>query len=261
MQSESSGTVFHCKTSVDTSRSQRVPAMVALGLILGGVGWHSMDGTLTLMHMSAWLVPGVVLIVALVWFFERNPVLSIGIDDSGLTITRAGGTKRFLWAEVEAARFQDYPVAHSGGRTITVLLIRTGGKTLELTPDFPDDAARQLFEEAILCELESRDIPETSSALPSFEHVLSLCGAWTFIVSIVGLLGANLAGYHTLGTIFGLAFLFTGSVIAWMTRRQRLSKLIIAATALVILGGSVILWVCRVNVRQVLQKWEHMEKR
>ena len=76
----------------------------------------------------------------------------------------------------------------------------------------------------------------------------------------MGLLSLSTAAYaNLLGPM--LEFLFTGSVIAWMTRRQRLSKLIIAATALVILGGSVILWVCRVNVRQVLQKWEQMEKR
>jgi len=46
-----------------------------------------------------------------------------------------------------------------------------------------------------------------------------------------------------------------------MTRQERLSQLVLAATVVLIVGGSAILWMCHVNVRQVLQKWEQMEKR
>jgi hypothetical protein len=260
MQTES-GNVFHCKTPGDASPAQRTFAVIALGVILGGVGWYGIDGTLSPTHIACWVVPSVIAVVVLVWIFERNPLLTIGIDDTGLTITRVSGTRIFTWSEIEAARFQDYPIADSGGQSITCFLIRAGGKNIELTPEFSDDATREAFEEAILGELEYRDIPETSPGLPSFERRLSLAGAWTFVASILGLLIAHAMGYHTFGTIFGLAFLFTGSVIAWMTRGQRLSQLILAATLLLIVGGSAILWVCDINVRQVLQKWEQLEKR
>lgn len=236
-------------------------AIVLIGLVVGGVGWYEVDRTLAFGHILAWLVGIVIVFAGLAWLILRNPILSIGIDDIGLTIERAGGTRKFAWADIQAARFQDYPVLYSGGQTLTCFLLRAGGKSFELTPEFRDDATRVAFQESILRELESRDIPETSKGLPSFERLLSLTGAWIFVASIVAMLAAHALQYHTLGTIFGSALLLTGSVMAWMTRRERPSRLVLAATLVLIVAGSAILWACHVNVRDVLQKWEEIEKR
>jgi hypothetical protein len=97
--------------------------------------------------------------------------------------------------------------------------------------------------------------------MPSFEHVLAVAGAWLFIASIAGLLVSHALGYRTLGTVFGLAPLFTGSVIAWMTRRERASRAVLLATVALVVGGSAILWTCHVNLRETLNRWEWFERK
>lgn len=234
--------------------------MALVGALIGGVVWFEVDRTLALAHIAGWLSGGIAVFVPFAFFIDRNPVRSFTVESTGFTIVRANGSRRFAWTDIEVARFQDYPIAHSGGQTIRCLLLRAAGETFELTPEFSDDATRDAFAEALLCQLESHDIPETSRALPSFERMLSLAGAWLFVASIVGILAAHAAGFHTLGTVFGLALLLTGSVIAGMTRHQRISRAVLAATLVLIVVGSGILWACHVNVREVLQKWESIEK-
>jgi hypothetical protein len=252
--------VFHCRRAEWSSPAQRAGGIVLLGALLGGVAWAGFDFTISALHIAGWLAGGIAVVAPVVWFGTRNPVLSIGIDDAGLTIERTAGTRTIPWGDVEAARFQDYAMPNTGGQVIRCLLVRAGGKTLELTPEFADAETGDAFEEALFRELEYRDIPETSPALPSFARVLSLAGAWTFAAAIGGLLAAHAAGYHTIGTIVGVSFLLTGSVIAWMTRRQRISRIVLAATAVLIVGGGTILWACRVNVREALNRWEWTER-
>ena len=50
------------------------------------------------------------------------------------------------------------------------------------------------------------------------------------------------------------------SIIAWMTRGERISRFVLAATLLLIVGGTAILWACHVNVRETLQRWERAER-
>ena len=251
-------THFPCESSDATPPVQRVAATVALGAILGGVGWIGMDATISVGHIAAWLGASIAVVSVIVWFGSRNPILSIGIDADGLTVVWQSGPRTFAWADIEAARVQDYPAGQMGN--VRYLLLRAGGKTFELSPTFADEETEAAFEESLLRELDERDIPETSGGLPSFERTLSIGGAGVFVASIVGLLATHAMGYHTLGTIFGGAFLLTGSVVAWMTRRQRISRLILAATLLLILGGGAILWACHVNVREELQKWDRIER-
>jgi hypothetical protein len=252
---------FHCRYPDGGSPAKQAVSFILFGAILGAFAWFGMGRTLSVSHVAAWLAGGIGVFATLGWLVTRNPLLSITIDDLGLTLVRAGGTRKLAWTEIEAARFQEYSVPNTAGQTITCLLLRAAGENFELTPEFADDdATRQAFEEALLRELDSRDIPETSQGLPSFERTLSTIGAWLFAASIAGLLAAHAAGFHTLGTVFGLASLFTASVVGWMTRRQRTSRFVLAATAILILGGSAILWACRVNVREVLNRWEWVER-
>jgi hypothetical protein len=251
-------TLFHCAPAEATSPGGRVLATVALGVILGGVAWIGMDATVSIGHIAGWLILSVVVVSLIVWFGTRDPILAMGVDAEGLTVVRRSGRRRFAWCDVEAARIQDYPAGQAGN--VRCLLLRAGGKTYELDPTFADEQTEAAFEDALRRELDERDIPETSDGLPSFERVLSLGGAGVFVAGIVGLIVAHAMGYHTLGTIVGGAFLLTGSVIAWMTRGQRTSRIILAATVLLILGGAAILWACHVNVREELQKWDRVER-
>jgi hypothetical protein len=252
-------THFPCESSDATPPAQRVAATIALGAILGGVGWIGMDATVSVGHIAGWVGASIAVVSLIVWFATRDPILAMGIDAGGLTVVWQSGPRLFAWADIEAARVQDYPAGQMGN--VRYLLLRAGGKTFELAPTFADEPTEAAFEDALLRELDERDIPETSEGLPSFERILSLGGAGVFVASIVGLLAAHAMGYHTLGTIFGGAFLLAGCVVAWMTRRQRISRVILAATVLLILGGTAILWACHVNVREELQKWDLTERR
>jgi hypothetical protein len=252
-------TLFQCVAPGANSPAQKVAATIALGAILGGVGWVGMDATVSVGHIAGWLIPAIAVVSLIVWFGTRDPILAMGVDGEGLTVVRQSGRRTIAWADVEAARIQDYSAGQAGN--VRYLLLRAGGKTYELEPTFADEPTEAAFEDALRRELDERDIPETSDGLPSFERVLSLGGAGVFVAAIVGLLAAHAMGYHTLGTIFGGAFLLTGSVVAWMTRGQRISRVILAATLLLILGGGAILWACHVNVREELQKWDAAERR
>jgi hypothetical protein len=256
---ESSDLFFHCQPRDESaSPLQRTLIMLAVGAILGAVGWYEADHTFTWQHISAWLIVGIALFSGLAIWAMRNPVLSIGIGEDGLTIIRLRGPLIFAWSEIEAARLQDYPIVKMH-TTITCLLIRAHGENFELVPDF-DPMTQQEFAEAIGEELSARNIPAISEGLRSFDYMLSQSGAWVFVVSIIGILIAHAMGYRTLGTVFGLGLLFTGSVLALMTHHQRTSKVILAATLALILGATAILWTCHVNVREVLNKWEWTER-
>ncbi len=250
--------VFHCKSPGDASLVKKALGLLLIGALIGGLGWFEADRTLSAVHIIGWLAVNAIIFASLAGLEIRKPILSIGVDDAGLTITRDGATRLFGWTEIEAARFQAYPMI-AGERPVAFLL-RASGRNFELTPEFADDATRDSFEETILGELAAHEIPEISPGLPGFQRTLSVAGAWVFVGSIFAMLAAHALGFHTMGTIFGLAFMLTGSVVAWMTRGERLSRLIVAATLLLVVFGSGILWSCHVNVRQVLQAWERMEK-
>ena len=252
--------LFLCKPA-EASPAQQALIFILIGALVGAVGWFEVDRTITFAHLAAWVGGTAVLFGPFAWILTRNPVISITVDDRTLTVERARRPLKFAWSEIEAARFQDYPLSHSvGGGTMRCFLVRARGENFELTPGFADPETEAAFEDAILRELEFHDVPETAKSLPSFEHVLAVMGAWLFAVSIAGILAAHALGYRTLGTIFGLGALVTGSVIAGMTRRERVSRVVLIATIALILGGSAILWACHVNLRETLNRWEWVER-
>jgi hypothetical protein len=252
-------TIFRCTPASSPSAGKRTLFLVLVGVIVGAGGWFKCDGSLDWRHLVAWIGGGVAVFLPVGFFLIRNPTLSIEVGRDCLTVTFARGVQKLPWSEIEAARFQEYPIVgmHT---TITALLIHARGKTWELTPDF-DEATDEVFTAAINHQLYQRGIPATSTNLTSFEHTLSHVGAWVFVLSLFAMLAAHFLGYRFLGTVFGLAFVFTGSVVALMTCRQRLSKLVLVATAVMILGGSAILWACHVNIREALNRWEWQDGR
>src|SRR5580765_825715 len=92
---QASATVFECKPPTETSAIWRFAMMALVGAIMGGVGWFEIDSTLSLVHVAGWLAGGVAIFTPLAWFIERNPVRSFTIDDTGMTIIRANGTRQF----------------------------------------------------------------------------------------------------------------------------------------------------------------------
>src|SRR5689334_21800656 len=126
-------TLFQCKPD-ESSQARQAMALVLIGVILGLFGWFGSDRTLAFGHIAGWLAGSTAFFVTLAWLAMRNPVLSIGFDDAGLTIVRASSTLNFAWAEIEAARFWDYPLARCGGEPIRYFLLRANGKTIELMP-------------------------------------------------------------------------------------------------------------------------------
>src|ERR1700730_7274561 len=125
--------IFRCKPS-DASPVRQAIAIVLVGAILGGAGWYEIDRTTTFSHIAGWLAGNIVIFAMLAWLLLRNPVRSISIDDAGLTIQRACGTHKFAWADIEAGRFWDYPLANVGGQPIRYFLLRAGGQTIEMMP-------------------------------------------------------------------------------------------------------------------------------
>jgi hypothetical protein len=259
MEAVAPQTLFRCKRS-DASPARQFLFLLFVGAVVGACGWLKYDRSLDWRHMVAYLGGGIVVFPPLGMLLMRNPTVAIEISDQGLTIQRKRRSLKFAWSEIEAARFQEYPVVNMH-TSITCFLLRARGENFELTPEFDNELTEQAFTETMQDELESRGIPEVSKQLPSFEYQLSLGGAWVFALSIAGILIAHAMGYRTLGTVFGLGLLITGTALALMTHRQRLSKIVLVATVALILGTTAILWACHVNVREVLNQWEWVESR
>jgi hypothetical protein len=252
----SAETLFHC--SPPPSRSQRVVATILLGAILGGIVWFGVDRTFAWQHIALWLAGAIALVATLVVLLTDDPLLAVGVDDHGLTLVRSRGSRTLAWGEIEAARWQEYPVTNLHTR-IRCLLLRAGGRTIELTPEFDPDTL-VAFENALGQQLEGHDVPESSPTLPSFERTLSRGGAVVFAISLVGMAIAYVLVYRTLGTIVGLSLLFTGTIIAAMTHRQRLSRVILALTVLLIVAAVVTVLGGHISLRDTLNRWEEQER-
>jgi hypothetical protein len=254
---ESAETMFQC--SPPAAPPQRGLATLMLGAILGGMCWYGFDRSFAWQHIALWLGISTVVIGIIVWRFSDDPLLAVGVDDRGVTLVRrARGSRTLAWHDIEAARWQEYrvPNLHT---TIRALLIRARGETVELTPEF--DAETQIaFENAMAHRLQDHDIPESSPTLPTFEHALSIVGAAIFALSIIGMVVAHLLVYRMLGPIFGLAFFFTGVVVAFMTRAQRLSQLVLGVAALLIVATTLVIVVGHISLRDTLNRWEQEER-
>jgi hypothetical protein len=111
--------------------------------------------------------------------------------------------------------------------------------------------------ERFLCE---NEIPPECREMRSFDHLLALGGAFIFVVSAIGTIIAYFLVYRTLGVIFGTAFMATGAVIAFMTRRERVSKYVLAASVVMVTSLIIMIWAFNINVGQVLRDWEKQER-
>jgi len=232
--------------------------IACLGALLGMAGWLMTDRHLTAVHILVWIIANIVFAAVLVLWDRGNPILSLRVSPESLTIVRARSQGVYPWRQMQAARFQKYPVV-TMGTSVECFKFRCLGRNHELLTGL-QPAADEEFRILVSGIMEHLNIPEVSATLLSFGHVLSVGGAITFLLGTFGMLIAHAIGYHTMGTIFGLAFIITGAVIALMTRDLRLSRLVISATVTLFLVGGIILSSLGINVRQVLNHWEQQER-
>ena len=236
---------------------RRLPTVLGVGALLGLLFWLQADRTLTTTHVLLWAAGGAALCG--IFLLDPFPLREIRITPNGFTLVRKSGFRKYTWKDLEAARFQDYPV-YNLGVTTDCFRFRVGGRNHEFIVPF-EGKTKNAFEALVSGCLQAYDIPDEVPEMPSFEHILSHAGAWLFVLSILAILIAHRLAYHTLGTVFGLAFVFTGTVLAFMTRQQRLSRRVLAATGVLVAGATLIIWASGISVRDELLRWETRERR
>src|SRR5947209_8422280 len=105
-------TMFRCEAP-KLSRGWQVLLVIVIGVILGVVGWFKVDGMVGWGHIGGWVMANVAGAVAVWMLVSRNPLLAVGVGPAGLSVYRQNGRRTFAWGEIEAARFQDYPIVNT----------------------------------------------------------------------------------------------------------------------------------------------------
>jgi hypothetical protein len=241
-------------------RWQSVPSFIAGGILIGLLLWAYLDRNVSWLHILGWS-GGLALIFGLFGLpvFRKKELKEFRIDAEGFKIIWAVGSKEYKWKELEAARFETYPVINLH-TDVHCFRFRVNGKNTEMIMDGLGDKGMRAFHIAMnnfLCE---HEIPPECKELRSFTHLLALGGAFTFAASALAILIAYILYYRTLGVIFGTAFLATGTVIAFMTRRERISKYVLTISAVIVTSLIIAIWAFNINVGQTLRDWEKQER-
>jgi hypothetical protein len=237
-----------------------VPYFIGCGAMVGLLFWYHFDRNLSWPHMIAYCV-GFALIIGLFGLpvFRKKELKEIRVNEEGFKIEWAVGSEEHKWKELEAARFESYPVINLHTH-IQCFKFRAGGKTTEILTDGLSQGMSRAFNivmEKFLCDYE---IPSQCPEMRGFDHLLALGGAFTFFVSALSILIAYILYYRTLGVMFGTAFMATGTVIAFMTRRERISKYVLAISIIIVTSLIVAIWAFNINVGQTLRDWEKQER-
>jgi hypothetical protein len=237
-----------------------VPFFMVCGALVGLLSWYKFDRNLSWPHITAHCV-GFALIIGLFGLpvFRKKELKEIRVNAEGFKIDWAVGSEEHKWTQLEAARFESYLVINLHTH-IQCFKFRAGGKTTEIIIDGLGEEMKSAFNivmEKFLCDYE---IPPECQEMRGFDHLLALGGFWTFVVSALATLIAYVLYYRTLGVIFGSAFMATGTVIAFMTRRERISKYVLAISTIIVTSLIVAIWAFNLNVGQTLRDWEKQER-
>jgi hypothetical protein len=233
----------------------------AIGLLLWlKYEWFKLDRTWDWIHLAAWAGGGAVVTGILVSlpFFRKTELKKIHVWEKGFRVFDRSGQQDYAWSELEAAHFETYPIPNLHTE-IHCFEFRTAGKNIQLTIDGLGNKL-PLFYEVMDRFLEQNQIARETKQLRTFDHILSLCGAWLFAGSMVLTVVAHLLAFYTLGTLIGICLLLTGAVLAFMSREKNLSKWILAAAVVVILGTVGAVYGFNINIRSTLLEWEKRER-
>ena len=235
--------------------------ILACGAVVGLCGWLLVDRDVSWHRLLTWAAIGAAgFSVYLLPQVQRTLLEEIRVRPDGFTVVRKGSTREYAWSDLEAAYFELYPVVNLG-QHLHYFRFRAGGRNREVCLDGLDDRTRQACCATLGAFLRTHRVPERSPELSTFQTQLSHSAAWVFVLSAFGMLAAHFFACHTLGTIFGLSFMLTGTCMALMSRRERLSRLVLAATAILVVAVGLIIWAFQIDVRAVLQDWETRERR
>lgn len=256
---ESGNGAFHT-TEVDAPSTSSVFRLIGLGILLGLLCWIAVDRSLTWLHVSGWLSGGVALaLMSRLPVFTRSVLKTVLVTPDGFTVSWHGRTETSAWRDLEAARFQDYPVVNLGTQ-VRCFGYRTRGKNVEVCIDGFDDATMASFRGLVASCLEAHGIPEHTPTMPSFQHALSQAGAWLYVSSAFGMMIAHGFSYHTLGTIFGTAIMATGVWISVMTRKGRASRVVLFGSLILVIGSVAIVLASGLSLRDTFVDWEQRER-
>jgi hypothetical protein len=233
---------------------------ICAGAIIGLFFWLVFDRGLTYWRIISWVAGGATLCGLFgLPRFQKSLLKEIRVRAEGFTVVRKGGATDYTWANLRAVRFQEYPIINLGSRVRT-LQFRTGGKNIEVTLDGLNAPALRAFHSMVTAYIKMHGIAPHCPAMPTFQNILSRVAAWTFVAGGFGMLIAHFFAYHTLGTIFGASVMATGTIMAVMTRKEKLSRRILAATVILIAGVIILVKAFDINVQQVLNDWETRER-
>lgn len=238
-----------------------VPYFVVCGALVGLLFWYQFDGNLSWSHIIAYC-GGFALIIGLFGLpmFRKKELKEIRVNEEGFKIYWAIGSKEYKWKELEAARFETYPIANLH-TNVQAFKFRVAGKNTEVFIDGLGDTKISTFSIVTNKFLSDYCVPLQSKQMWSFNHFLAVSGAITFAVSAIAILIAYVLYYRTLGFIFGTAFLGSGVVVAFMTRKERISKYVLAISAIIATSLIVMIWAFHIDVGQVLRDWDKEERR
>jgi MFS family permease len=244
----------------DKPKWRTVPYFIGCGALLGLLLWSYYDRNVSWLHILGW-VGGLALILGLIGLpiFRKKELKEFRIDAEGFKIIWAVGSQEYKWKELEAARFETYPVVNLH-TDVHCFRFRVNGKNTEMIMDGLGDKGMRAFRIVMGRFLSEHEIPPECKELRSFTHLLALGGMLTFVVSAIGTIIAYVLFYRTLGVVFGTAIMATGAVIAFMTRRERISKYVLTASVVMVTSLIVMIWAFNINVGQTLRDWEKQER-
>lgn len=191
--------------------------------------------------------------------FRESRLKEFRVSEEGFRVVKTNSDESYAWRDLEAAHFEEYPVANMG-TSICCFEFRTGGHNRQVMIDGLGKGNVRALAVIVNSLLQDNGIARQSSHLRSFSYRLSQVSAWVFVAGIAAMAIAHLFAFHTLGTIFGLSIMFTGTGLALYTWRQRISRWVIVATVVVVAGTVGLIHVLDINVRQMLLKWEKRER-
>ena len=230
--------------------------LIAVGVIVGLVGWFKCDGHVSAVRLLIWGGSGGIAILAfLLPPFTKSLIKEIRVTPLGFTVVRKGRTDEYTWSDLNAAAFRSIPMQ---GGIWYWFIFQSRGKRFEVSLDGLNAKDTAAIHAVLAHYLDAHSVSELP--VRTFAQTLSLGGVWTFLLGAYGMMAAVYFSCYTLGTLFGIALMAAGTIVGFMTRTEKSSRFLLKASAALLVGVVIIIYACDVNVRDTLLDWETKER-
>lgn len=237
-----------------------LPTTLYSGAAIGFCMWYLFDHQVSTPRLILWpMCMSIFFSILMLPCFRKNELREFRISASGLRIITNGNNCFYALKDLEAARFEFYPETLFGA-VIPCFLFRVDGKNREIGISGIPKVNFEVFCLVLQNYLEVHQIPDQTKGFRSFQYSLSLIGACLFGAGWIVVTIAHLLVFHTLGMIVGVSVMTSGIIIAIMTRKERISKWIIAVTLFLAAAAFIMFQVFDIDVRQKLLEWEYRER-